>query len=116
MPFLYSGYGLILAADRQIPALTPVLGTPRVDVQVWLAARSSWADDAQGASETARYVSSWRGLNGEPALIVWEQAGGDLFRLRFADGAEFVVDRAGSRVWLTGSEALPPGDADSYLL
>ena len=56
------------------------------------------------------------GERGEPTLVVWERARGEVFELEYAEGATFVVDGLGTEVWASWSEALTVDDAATYLL
>jgi hypothetical protein len=97
-----------MEADWPVAGLDPLPAAPRVDVRIWL-----------GGGEPGEgricYVSPLYDEQGKSALTVWELAHDAGFRLHFADGAEFVIDRNGGQVWATG--AVPsPGDLASYLL
>jgi hypothetical protein len=54
--------------------------------------------------------------SGRPALRVWELADGSHFRLRYSDGTEFVVDRAGRDVWAHWADSSTLEDTVTYLL
>jgi hypothetical protein len=64
----------------------------------------------------ARYISPLRDAKGDPALAVWEAGGGHFFRLRYADGTEFLVSRSGARVWGAWPDSLTLDDTATYLL
>jgi hypothetical protein len=49
-------------------------------------------------------------------LAVWEAGGGRFFRLRYADGTEFLVSRSGARIWGTWPDPLTLDDTATYLL
>jgi hypothetical protein len=62
------------------------------------------------------YVSPYRDPDGRPVLTIWELTGGDYYRLLFADGTEFWVDRPGTAVWADWPGGLTPEDTATYLL
>jgi hypothetical protein len=64
----------------------------------------------------AHYVSPRRDARGDPVLAVWEAGGGRFFRLRYADGTEFLVSRSGAEVWAAWPEPLTLEDTTTYLL
>lgn len=51
-----------------------------------------------------------------PALRVWGLGGGAYFRLLYADGTEFLVDRRGCEVWATWPDSSTLEDTATYLL
>ena len=53
---------------------------------------------------------------GEPGYRMWQVAGGEYFRLRYSDGCQFVMNRAGTRLWVSGPEAANPEYLATYLL
>jgi hypothetical protein len=62
------------------------------------------------------YVSPDRDEAGRPVLTV-ERLGGDrVFRLRYADDIEFIVDGAGREIWSTWPEPWTVDDVATYLL
>jgi hypothetical protein len=103
-----SAYGLWLHVDRPIAGLAVLPAAPRVDVRISLGGRAP----GPGA---IWYVSPYRDEYGRSALTVWKLVDDAGFRLRYADGAEFVVDRDGGQVW-ADEAAMTPGDLASYLL
>jgi len=66
--------------------------------------------------DLAHYISPLRDAKGDPSLVVWKVCDGGFFRLRYADGTEFLVDRSGTEVWATWPEPLTLGDTATYLL
>jgi hypothetical protein len=115
MPWYHSIFGLRLQSDEPIEGLEPVPAVPRVDVRLWT--RGEDRAPVTGARADARpwYVSAHLDEEGRPLLRIDRLAGEAGFRLCFAGGAEFVVDRVGSRVWAEGT-ALGPADLAAYLV
>ncbi len=114
MPLVFSGYGLGISVDRDLPGLRGLPAASRVDVEVRVDGLPSWL--AKTPATQAWYVSPHCDERGRPGLRVWRLGQGDYFRLLYVDGAEFLVDRSGSRVWAACPETSAPGDAASYLL
>lgn len=71
--------------------------------------------EAEHAGRKLWYVNPNHGVGGKPRLTVWQLAGH--FHIQYADGTEFVVDEAGTRVWATWpAETLTVEDTATYLL
>jgi hypothetical protein len=116
MSVFYSGYGMGLCADRQVPGLAPLSTTPRVNVRLYLGSAPPDLSHMLKAAREPWYVSPLVDERGEPASAVWRLAGGDYLRVRYRDGTEFVLDRHGTHVWATWLETSTLEDAASYLL
>ena len=113
---LHSVFGLGLQCDRAVPGLAACPVLPRVDVRIELGALPPWLDRLRAASPAEPwYVGPDRDERGEPILRGWKLAGGYV-RLRYEDGAEFIVDRPGDRVWAIWPPGLTLEDASAYLL
>jgi len=54
--------------------------------------------------------------DGEPGYKAWYVAGGTYFRLRYSDDCQFVMNRAGTQLWVSGPEAATPEYLSTYLL
>src|SRR6266542_170053 len=112
----WSVHGLRLQADRPLPGLVGAPAAPGVDVRVWCAAPPSWVRRMPEGDQRLWHASPSRDARGRPALTIWELGRGACLRLRYGDGAEFFVDRNGSRVWAKPSERATRQDTVSYLL
>ena len=112
----YSIYGLWLSSDLPIPGLVAEPAAPPPDVQVWLDSRPSWLGELPKAGEKIWYTSPHQDAHGQPVLLVWKLAGGFFLRLRYSDHTEFLLDRAGSRIWATWPDTLTLEDTAVYLL
>lgn len=112
-PLFYSAFGLGLSADRPIPGLVPVDRPASADTRIWFDVVSPALPS--GRRQEIRYRSAFI-ESGRPALRVWELAGGGHFRLRYSDGTEFVVDRAGRDVWARWADSSTLEDTATYLL
>lgn len=115
MNLQYSAYGLLIQADQPIPGLVSSFDPRAADVQIRLGLTPQSYDKERLPSH-ALYVSDYINEHNEPSLAVWKSASGDYFRLRYADGTEFVVDRFGTQVWATWPESLTVEDTATYLL
>ncbi len=118
MALQYSAFGLSLSANRPIPGLAPVAETPEVDARILLGALpDTLSPDAPGATPgEVQYVSPDAAAGDLPTLTAWTVARGAYWRLRYADGTEFVVDRHGREVWATWPAPLTVEDTATYLL
>lgn len=81
---------------------------------MWLGTvpRAEFPDSA----EASWYASPRAAVAEEPSMLGFRSADGRFYRLRFADGTEFRVDAAGTRVACTWPAALTLEDAATYLL
>jgi hypothetical protein len=98
--FEYLIYGLKIASSAPLPGLAAAPHGGCADVRVWANAAAPWLA-AHGGSEELWYASPRDGESGDPVLRVWKLAGGAYFRLRYQDGSEFHVDRAGGEIYFT---------------
>lgn len=74
----------------------------------------SWLGSEQ-ATKQLWFVRPNEQPGADPRLIVWRLR--DYFHLRYADGTQFVVDNAGTRVWATWpTDTLTLEDTATYLL
>jgi hypothetical protein len=87
-----------------------------VDVEIRVGGAAPLLRGAAPSLAGARYVSAHRDERGEPILAVWEVGNGRFFRLRYADGTQFLVGRSGAEVWATWPEPLTLEDTTTYLL
>ena len=115
--FLHSVCGLRLQSDQAIPGLIPLSPDREVDpdVNVVMGGMPAWFAAVDKSSRELRYRSSYTNGEGVPLLEVWKLAEGAHW-LCYADGAEFVVDGSGGRVWAGWRDPLTAADAAAYLL
>jgi len=114
VPLCYSVFGLSLRTNRAVPGLIPLSTVVAADLRIWLGDMPLLRGHL-GVPDDLWYVSD--GGDGKtPGLQVWRVAGGAYFRLRYADGTEFLVDRAGSQAWATWPDSSTLEDTATYLL
>ncbi len=114
---IYSVFGLVLRSNFHIPGLAPRENSAAVpDVDINLGISPYVSGEIPSGPEEIKYVSSYLDPSGEPALRIWQIAGGDFLRLEYYDGVQFWLDRKGKSVWACWSEASSLEDAASYLL
>jgi hypothetical protein len=111
---LYSAFGLTVGTNRPVPGLTCLSAEGRADTQIWL-------DPGPLPSRICDLPADvWYVSDGDeeprPALRVWGLGGGAYFRLLYADGTEFLVDRVGREVWATWPDSSTLEDTATYLL
>jgi hypothetical protein len=107
---------LSLRSDRPIPGLLCSGSRRDVDVEVRVGTAPPLLREMPPPLSLARYLNPLRDVKGNPTLAVWEVNGGRFFRLRYADGTEFLVARSGAAVWATWPEPLTLDDTATYLL
>jgi hypothetical protein len=110
----YRLYGLSVQTDRAIPGLIPHPLPAPPDVRVTLGGASDgWFAPAP---EEPWYVSPRLNPADEPSLVVTRRAGGGWFRLRYADGIQFMVSEDATRVAAAWPAEWSLEDAAVYLL
>jgi hypothetical protein len=117
LTFHYSAFGLSLHSNLPVPGLIPAdLAATGHEVHVHLGALPPVATAVPRTPEELAYASSNVSESGEPALRVWRAAGGALFRLSYASGMQFWLDRRGREIWASWPETSSLNDAATYLL
>jgi len=111
----YAVCGLRLRATRPLPGLTAAAGPGAWDVMIELDGPSIGRGDPDLA-DPPLYTSADRDGAGRPLVTVWRRAGGTCFLLRYADGTEFDVDRAGTHVRARWPAPSTLDDVATYLL
>jgi len=112
---IYEVFGLRIQSNQIIPEFAPLAVASSADVQVSLGCFPDHLDRALPPIEEAMYVSDDAGENGEPSSRVWSVRNGQYFRLLYSDGTDCVVDRAGTRIWISWPESLSLVDVVPYL-
>ena len=108
-------YGLRLASNMALPGLPPLSGTDgTADIQVRLRERGFPVSASHSPCEPY-YVSPQRGENGEPVLHAAVLAEGRYLALHYVDGAHFILERNGLKVWADWPDQLTLEDACTYL-
>lgn len=113
-PARYRLYGLHAEADRPVPGLAPEPPADPIDLRIWMGAAPADAFPP-GTTEEPWYVSPRLTAADEPTVVVHRRADG-AFRLRYADGCEYHVDAAGTRVACAWPAHFTVEDAATYLL
>lgn len=110
---MYSAFGLLLEANRPIPALLPQVSPSPPDIHIWIHDAVAFGDLYEGIEEPY-YISDADA--GVPALQVWKAASGRYFRLRYADDTQFLVARTGREIRAIVPDASTLEDVAAYLL
>jgi hypothetical protein len=110
----YHLYGLSVDTDRSLSGLSPVAPSGPADLRMWLGTvpRAEFPE----STDAPWYASPRVAVSEEPSLLGFRSAGGGFYRLRYADGTEFHLDAAGTRVACTWPPSLTLEDAATYLL
>ena len=115
MSWFYVAFGLRLKSDQPIPGLADHPEPEAVDVEVCYEGKAAWWDRLLEMPHELWHIG-FPDDGGEPGYRVWYVAGGTYFRLRYSDGCQFVMNRQGSRLWVSGPEAATPEYLSTYLL
>jgi hypothetical protein len=108
----YSVYGLTLASELPIDGLPPAPGGERIDVELHYGSLPETKREPGASIPLAVEPAT----DAEPSLTIRRvTASGELW-LRYADGAEFLIDPSGRSVLVTWSPELSFEDAIVYLL
>ena len=116
MSFYSSIYGLGIAINHRIPGIRVSDSIKNgVDVKISLGSAPTWLD--KNISSGNIWYSTPCQEPAPPRLVIWKLADGRYYRLRYADGTEFLVDSEGTEVWGTWpNNNLTLEDAATYLL
>lgn len=114
LPARHRLYGLLVGTDRPLPGLARVDEAGEPEVRIWLG-RVPGDVFPPSAAEEPWYVSPRTTPADGPTVVVHRLDGG-AFRLRYADGCEYHVDAAGTRVACTWPPNFTVEDAVTYLL
>jgi hypothetical protein len=114
---LYSVYGLSLEANVSIPGLVTFVACETIpDLRVRLGAMPGWLEDVPDVLQPICYFSPNHDEHGQPLLTVHRVRDGEYLRLTYADRTEFLIDRAGTRIWSTWPKTFSLEDTAVYLL
>jgi hypothetical protein len=83
------------------------------DVRIELNRRPTWFD--QHVAGRVLNVSPYKDDDGHPMRVLSELPNGWL-RLSYADGTDFILDRAGTEIWATWPDGSSVDDMSAYLL
>lgn len=100
--------------SQAVPGLVKAAGDGHVDLELWIQTQPPWL--GRLAVEQLWRVSVGVEANGEPAFQVWSGSEPDYFRLRYADGTGFLIDKNGRWVSATWPESSTLEDTATYLL
>jgi hypothetical protein len=114
--WFYEIFGLRLRSDRPIPGLVAEPEPAVVDVEVCLEGTEAWWRRLLELPQELWYIGFPDEKGGEPGYRMWQVAGQEYFRLRYIDGCQFVIDRAGTRLWGSGPEGASLDYLATYLL
>jgi hypothetical protein len=110
----YLLYGLEVESDAAFPGLRAHAGGGAPDVRVSVGAHP--AEAARAGGWERRYVADRANADDEPTVTVDAAGDGGWVRLRYADGTEFTVDAAGTRVGCSWRPPMTLEDTLTYLL
>jgi len=114
--FFFSAYGLRLASSQPIPGLTPSPAASSPDVTVHLGSMPAGLENPSSGSPQVIFSEEGPSDAVFPTLTASLVSGGSFIHFRYVDGTEFLLDRAGTRVWAVWREPLTLEDTVTYLL
>jgi hypothetical protein len=117
--FTYAVFGLLLRSKFPIPGLTQTTATSALPpLRIHFCAKSAAIalQNPPEGDEELTYTSSFLGADGEPALRIWQVAGGAYLHLGYSDGMNFWLDRECNNVWGIWPDESSIEDASTYLL
>jgi hypothetical protein len=107
-------YGLRIRTDDPIPGLAEAGERGAFDLDVHLRPGTFPHDRHFWSGATACDEGSYQ--NGGPAWRMWRLDGGGGFRIRYADGTDFLIDASGTQVWARWDHPMTLEDTATYLL
>jgi hypothetical protein len=114
---VYSFFGLSIRSSAEIPG---VCGAPAPsrdpDIQIHWKCAPGKERFPLSESETLHYSTSETDESGQPALRIWNIAGGEFWHLEYFDGTQFWLDREVKNIWVDWGANSSVEDAASYLL
>jgi len=114
--WFYAAFGLRLKSDRPIPGLVSQPEPSAVEVEVCQEGVAEWWSRLLEMPQELWHTSFPDETGGEPGYKAWQVAGGQYFRLRYRDGCQFAMNRACTRLWVSGPESATPEYLATYLL
>jgi hypothetical protein len=113
----HSVFNLLVRSNYPVPGLplSSEMGTVP-DLELFLTVDPRIAETIPTALEDVVYVSTYTDNDGQPALRISKSADGEFLHMEYSDGAQFWLDRQGTRVWATWSAPLLVEDVATYLL
>ena len=85
-----------------------------VDLEVWLLGERPWPGALLQGTERHCYTDQETDEHGIPIIQVWERDRA-FYRLSYWDASEFVVNRAGTRVWARWPPTVPDAEIRTCL-
>ncbi|MFI5329496.1 MAG: hypothetical protein ACHQ2F_00455 [Desulfobaccales bacterium] len=114
--WFYEAFGLRLKSDRAIPGLVAQPEPAAVDLEVCQEGLAGWWSRLLEMPQELWHFGFTDENRGEPGYRMWLVAGGEYYRLRYRDGCQFVMNRACTRLWVSGPEGATPEYLATYLL
>src|SRR6266849_944534 len=114
--YSYSLYGLSVVSDTAIPGLWhKSRGTEPADVLLEITSDPpGWVLAARNLPSIRRHNRPGHEEAGDPASSVTALGSDEFFELSYSDGAQFVIEGAGERLWATCSLPLTIEDLADY--
>ena len=110
-----SVFGLCILANAPLPGFTRVRAESSADIRLFLRRTPGWLKALAAEPAETKLVCPENDEDGRPFYRVSELFRGDFFRLCYSDGTTFIVDRAGTRIWVEWPATLSLEDISTYL-
>jgi hypothetical protein len=115
--FTYLVFGLQLQSNLPIPELIPAeTSASSPDVTVLMDVSPCIAGGKLSEQGPLIYTSAYTDTAGQPALRIWELAGGEILHLVYFDDTQFWMNRQGTELWAKWPNNLTIEDTATYLL
>jgi hypothetical protein len=115
MPVDHMLCGLRVRADCRIPGARVVPASSRADVEVRSQSLPAWLDGTE-RGEQEHWLPSGVGPGSASGPRGWKLRSGAYLLLVYSDSTTFVIDRAGTEVWMHWPPPLTLEDAATYLV
>lgn len=117
MTYSYRAYGLALCSDTQLPGLSQYPNQfGNFDVVLSFGSQPEWLQQAVRLPSSVEHPEPESLERDDPTFTLTSFGAGEFFELSYWDGARFIVDAAGERVWGTCPSPLTIDDIATYFL
>lgn len=106
-------FGLKFCAPTRVPGVSSQIRSAHADVRIEFSISAT--ERFRDLVGPIRYRSPTSSGDEEPDVLIEELENGAFLRLRYGDGVEFVLDRAGTRIFGSWNETSSAEDAAVYL-
>jgi hypothetical protein len=113
--YFYYAFGLLIEANGLIPGLLLIEYIEKTEVDVHIHLLEHSFTQLPDGNRVLIYTSENIGLLNRPILQVWAIDDRKLFRFRYDDETEFVIDNQGRHVWASWPSTLSIDDTAPFI-